>query len=171
MSARGDSGEPVTPFIEGRVCAQPTCGNGIGHLAPQARYCQDIACRRCRGAARTAKWRSKNTFLAPRERNQRQDRAIRQTGVARMVEGGICPALHRDDRGWSLQNLRYRFDLLAALCEDEDDALTEQRLRRAVTAGLRFNGDRDLASRLEEDDATWAQHLAALIESHRKEQQ
>jgi hypothetical protein len=168
VSAEGDSSEVVTSLVEGRVCA--LCGGGIGHLAPQARYCREIACRRRRGAARTAKWRSRSTILAPREGHERRDRAIRQTGVARLVDGGIGPALHRDDRGWSLQNLRYQFDLLTALCEDEGDALTEQRLRRAVTAGLRFNRDTDLASRLEENDVAWAQHLAALIERHRKEQ-
>jgi hypothetical protein len=161
--------ELVTSREGRRICAHPRCENNIGHLARQARYCRDIACQRRRGAARTAKWRSKNTILAPREGNRRQGRAIRQTGVARMVEAGVRPPLHRDDQDWSLQNLRYQLDLLAALCEDEDDAFTEQRLRRAVTAGLRFNGDRDLAHRLEEDDAAWAQHLAALIESHQKE--
>jgi hypothetical protein len=144
--------EPVTSRVEGRICAWRGCHKDISHLARQARYCRDIVCCCRRGAFRTAKWRRKNTLLAPREGNRRQDRAVRQTGVARMVDGGISPALHRDDRGWAVHNLRYQLDLLTALCEDEDDSLREQRLRRAVTAGLRFSGGRDLGGRLEADD-------------------
>jgi hypothetical protein len=169
MTRAEDGRELVTPRVGRRICAQPTCGNGIGQLAPQARFCQDIACQRRRGAARTAKWRHKNTILAPRQGNCRQDRPIRQTGVAAQVDAGV--AAHRYDNGWSHANRSYQLRLIADLV-DEHDPLIDQRLRRAAAAGIRDTRARNskrFAHQLETDDAAWAEYRAALIDNYRKD--
>jgi hypothetical protein len=169
MIPRSDNGEVVTHGVEGRICTHPRCGNGIGHLAPQARYCRDIACQRRRGAARTAKWRHKNTILAPREGNGRQDRGIRQTGVAAQVDAGV--AAYRYDNGWSHLNRHYQLRLIADLI-DEHDLVVDQRLRHAVAAGIRDTRaprSREFADRLADEDAVWAEYRAELLRKHREE--
>jgi len=91
--------------------------------------------------------------LAPREGHRRKARAIRQTGVARLVDAGV--AAHRYDNGWSHANRSYQLRLLSELI-DEHDPLLDQRLRHAVAAGIRdtrARGSKRLAHQLETDDA------------------